>query len=589
MPEEKTKTKGHISEKLEQKLKGRLPDDFDLSIIGKIDLKEAEKIASENIVFLTEDDLIEGLESFELKPIEIPESEAKSIIPQEPEAKSTDVDEGVKKADDLSIQDEDVFVAFDDNTLFDEENTREKPEEIENPVPENVEESNLESVESFSEIEKSSVEERTIERDVEESALEEEETYVFADEEVLEVDLSDYSEEKDLSDEIELKQRLDEKNIRDSFDDLKTTSHHVEDPLPPAYNFRKKDRAIFIDDFVQGEKDEVVTTYRKDPLTASLVSMVDISEGNIVVVEDVGSHELFSYELDNTQIYNPDSIELLLREEQFFADYDLDFIDNAIVRDDFTVYIQEIDDYLKTMDILSSSEIQEILGLAPDELEFINEKLFADYYKDADTELELEFLTPDLSFFDKGFLSQKNVSYFLPYADSLSEEEMKSIEEDISSEQAIVFEEDIEDIKQLLEEEIEKEGFREDDLIAPEVDVEAGELDENQESPEDIITDITKELSEIKEIEERVVEEAVEDRAEFVEEIADITDRIIILEDKEELEKVVSDYPAKKKELLRLLSYLDGLMEKLPEESIRKFAESEYFDLYVKILKELGM
>jgi hypothetical protein len=47
--------------------------------------------------------------------------------------------------------------------------------------------------------------------------------------------------------------------------------------------------------------------------------------------------------------------------------------------------------------------------------------------------------------------------------------------------------------------------------------------------------------------------------------------------------------PGKKEDLTRLLAYLDGLFEKLPEEAVRKFAESEYFDLYVKVLKDMGL
>ena len=58
-----------LSDKLKEKVGHRIPDDFDLSVIGKIDLREAEKIANEEIVFLSEEDLIDGLEDFELIPV----------------------------------------------------------------------------------------------------------------------------------------------------------------------------------------------------------------------------------------------------------------------------------------------------------------------------------------------------------------------------------------------------------------------------------------------------------------------------------------------------------------------------------------
>lgn len=43
------------------------------------------------------------------------------------------------------------------------------------------------------------------------------------------------------------------------------------------------------------------------------------------------------------------------------------------------------------------------------------------------------------------------------------------------------------------------------------------------------------------------------------------------------------------KELKRILAYLDDLLAQLPEDAIQKFGESEYFELYDKILKKLGI
>ncbi|MDR2136443.1 MAG: hypothetical protein LBO76_07495 [Treponema sp.] len=44
-----------------------------------------------------------------------------------------------------------------------------------------------------------------------------------------------------------------------------------------------------------------------------------------------------------------------------------------------------------------------------------------------------------------------------------------------------------------------------------------------------------------------------------------------------------------KKELKQVLSYMDQLLESLPEEKIEEFAQSEYFDTYKKLFKELGL
>jgi hypothetical protein len=42
-------------------------------------------------------------------------------------------------------------------------------------------------------------------------------------------------------------------------------------------------------------------------------------------------------------------------------------------------------------------------------------------------------------------------------------------------------------------------------------------------------------------------------------------------------------------ELKRILTYMDQLLESLPEEKIDEFARSEYFDSYKKLFKELGL
>jgi hypothetical protein len=50
------------------------------------------------------------------------------------------------------------------------------------------------------------------------------------------------------------------------------------------------------------------------------------------------------------------------------------------------------------------------------------------------------------------------------------------------------------------------------------------------------------------------------------------------------------DIPANfKSELKSVLSYMDHLLESLPEDKIEEFAKSEYFDSYKKIFKELGL
>ena len=44
-----------------------------------------------------------------------------------------------------------------------------------------------------------------------------------------------------------------------------------------------------------------------------------------------------------------------------------------------------------------------------------------------------------------------------------------------------------------------------------------------------------------------------------------------------------------KAEIKSVLLYMDQLLENLPEEKIMEFAKSEYFDVYKKLFKDLGL
>ena len=51
-----------------------------------------------------------------------------------------------------------------------------------------------------------------------------------------------------------------------------------------------------------------------------------------------------------------------------------------------------------------------------------------------------------------------------------------------------------------------------------------------------------------------------------------------------------SDIPAEMKEEIKaVLSYMDQLLENLPEEKIAEFAQSEQFETYKKLFAELGL
>jgi len=61
-------------------------------------------------------------------------------------------------------------------------------------------------------------------------------------------------------------------------------------------------------------------------------------------------------------------------------------------------------------------------------------------------------------------------------------------------------------------------------------------------------------------------------------------------EEEEEEAPVQSSIPDNlQKEIKSVLSYMDQLLENLPEEKIAEFAQSEQFETYKKLFKELGL
>jgi len=132
-------------------------------------------------------------------------------------------------------------------------------------------------------------------------------------------------------------------------------------------------------------------------------------------------------------------------------------------------------------------------------------------------------------------------------------------------------------------------------LIAPEIPVVeeadfSGASEEKEESLEETVEEIPNET--IEEIIEEIPEEIIEEIEEF-------------LPEPEESAAVIPEpVPAKappasgdfsgipanlKTELKTVLSYMDQLLEALPDDKIEEFAKSEYYDTYKKLFKELGL
>jgi hypothetical protein len=538
---------------------------FDMSILGKIDLIEAEKIAGEEVLFLSEADLIEGLEDFELVPVKNYKREPESTVltnnltindnftmtdPAKIKPESSNLSEITKKEDYSAVSE----------TVSDKTD----------PSDEFISNKDLVNVDF---IVKDPEADRTIsESDSLELIDRDMETHIYSDEEITEADKY-FNDSPEITDEIfhidaiEVIQELND-DIPDAkkLFSIKINEETLDAQLFSILNdadlvkiedkslekYREADidlKCRFADDqFLSRKFQEDTISYNEDLLTERLVKMIDVADGKMELLEISAKEGDYSnYILEDYTLYNSEKFDTVFKEEVFYTDSDFEFIENAIIRDDFTKYIHEIDDYFESEDSLIQSEISEILGLIPDEKEYIDDKLFGDYYKKFDLDNEIDFIKPEIDFFRSNYTGTKNLNYFTKIEDSISESEKISIEEDISSANAIVFEEDISEIEEIL---LRDFNFK-PDAVTEKV----------------FLKDITLPA----------------------EKIPDITDKIIILEDKDKLYELASEFPEKHENLIKLLSYLDGLFEKLPEEVIRKFAESEYFELYSKVLKEIGV
>lgn len=524
---------------------------FDMSLLGKIDLAEAEKIANEEVIFLTEDDLIEGLEDFELIPIRNQtnkldilkkndntqtvnlflneEESSKNTIPDLKENEHPDLSNSLQSQNIIDNIDSSVDVSSDIEVNLIEDYDLDQIQTETNPKENDFDQAIYTSADTDSPVPDDIIDLNTVKSEV---------IYEITDELPISKKLFSVKINEETLD-AQLLSVLNSEEIYKS--DEKISEKYTDQSSNLIYRF--------VDDqFLNKIIPEDTASYNEDLLTERLVKMIDVANGRVEILDKIAKeNEFFKYILEDYTLYNSEKFDSALKEEIFYSDSDFEFIDNAIIRDDFTKYIHEIDDYFQSADSLAQSEISEILGLVPEENDYIDDKLFGNYYKKYDLDNEIEFIKPEIDFFRSNYSGIKSLNYFTENENSLLDSEKSSIEEDISSANAIVFEEDISEIEFILRRDYDAFQDKKNDKF----------IEEKEKSK--------------------------------TEEVINITDKIIILEDKEKIMELASEFPDKNENLVKLLSYLDGLFEKLPEDVIRKFAESEYFELYSKVLKEMGV
>ena len=101
------------------------------------------------------------------------------------------------------------------------------------------------------------------------------------------------------------------------------------------------------------------------------------------------------------------------------------------------------------------------------------------------------------------------------------------------------------------------------------------------------LNEIAEELPE--EVTVQMPEEAIEEFPSVSDDSAVVVPDEAIAEDQSSSQEI-SGIPANlKTELKTVLSYMDQLLEALPDEKIEEFAKSDYYDTYKKLFKELGL
>ncbi|MBN1532712.1 MAG: hypothetical protein JXA20_08625 [Spirochaetes bacterium] len=303
---------------------------------------------------------------------------------------------------------------------------------------------------------------------------------------------------------------------------------------------------IFIDDSGDStgleEQRNIPEVGRLDRITADLVdlevgSAIVLSEGEMV--EELGQDLPVSVDLKALQ----DEFIFEFVDEFKYRDDELEFVHTSIMQDEYTSYLRTIDEFQKSKSERGMSRAVEIFGLTGGELRDVNDVLFSQEYEHVDLHEIFDFFREDSTKRDLNPSIAKECRYILPHSGSLDGDERGSIEEDISSSNALVFEEDVEKIRLLLD------------------------------KPDGAVAAVPKQA-----------------KAEREDDIHDITDRVVIIEDEEDIDRFVKEFPADKRESLKkLMRYFDGLFEKLPESAVKTFANSEYFDLYIKVMNDLDV
>ncbi|MFH0976829.1 MAG: hypothetical protein V1874_13675 [Spirochaetota bacterium] len=493
------------------------PADFDMDEFGKIDLNEAEAMAEEDLLSLAKGDILEELKELDMLPSE-------NIIKKNAEITRTKKLKIKKlvKAEKAQIK------------KIEEPVSTQKKEEVKaNGIEEIEPEPKKEKIE-YSEIkleELTSTSENTVDIAEATEKNKKEGQAPVVTEKLEEVATKKEEETPAVTEKVEHKIKT---NIISTSRDTNADINEKQKPAQEDFNPKLKDQNVFIIDNEnpdkQSERGHFLEFNELDDMTSMIVDVVEGKAKQLAESDTGGQKAITGLIRDNYPSFKDLLREKELENRQLFSDEDIAFVENTFLSKD--AIRKPVTPDRQPHDIAKENvtiPYEQTLGLIPDEIELIENQLFKIKEREIDFK-KAEFAKTGFDQHPSDTITLSKYKYILPIPDSLMDNEKKSIEDDISSKNAVIFEEDVDKIKKKFE------------------------------------ASMTTKIKET---------------------IQDITDKITIYEDNNGPEKSNKSNTENKEEIKKLLRYLDELLEKLPEDSIKHFADSEYYEIYKKVLKEM--
>jgi hypothetical protein len=475
-----------ITIEIPDKLLGRMPAGFNIDELGKIDLNEADIIAEEDLLYLTKGDLLEELEGLNLMPEQDKDAQNKK--------EKIDPKIKLKKLQKKTVEKKDI--------VKEEKVEYEKIEKT--AKTENIEDKTEKKADQTEPAAEKIKQEKFKPESIPSAKKEKIDTVVETPETVIEIKAPPIESTPNVDTKIDIQftQNTLGKEIKD--ENVFIIDNN---------NFNKTDahiRTSGIDDL--------------EDITSTAVDVIGGKAKQLTESETSDRKAVTGLIRDNYPTFKDLLKEKDIKDKHLYSDEDMTFIDNSFLNIDQTKKVlKSKDSPEKIIKQKITSSYEQTLGLIPDELELIENQLFSrkiDLFKTTSKKAGLDQHPSDT-------IALNKYKYIIPVPDSLLDHEKKSIEDDITTESALILEEDVAKIKKKLDDSMKKE-------IA-----------------------VT---------------------------INDITDKITVYEDNKNKKESNEDDLKDKEEIKKLLSYLNDLFEKLPEENIKHFADSEYYELYKKFL-----